>query len=151
MMPVSLDFDTIRSKIKTRKRHDKMEIWDILRQKWLILQPEEWVRQNVIHALIHEKGYSKNTMAVEKEFMIHNVKKRFDLVIYDKFVRPYLLVECKAFQVTLNQDVFDQLGLYNRTIQAPFLLASNGVLTYCFEQNHDSKALTFRQQLPDPQ
>ncbi|MBK6784537.1 MAG: type I restriction enzyme HsdR N-terminal domain-containing protein [Saprospiraceae bacterium] len=120
-----------------------------MRKKWISLQPEELVRQHIIHLFIFEYGFSKNLISVEKEFIINQKRKRFDIVIYDKTSKPYILIECKAFTVDITQEVFDQIGVYNLVIQAPFLLATNGILSYCFCQNHHSGKFTFLSSLPE--
>jgi hypothetical protein len=148
MEPLTLNFDSVRHLIKTRKRVEKTEIWDFMRKKWILLQPEELVRQHVVHLLVFEYGFSKNLIAVEKEFIINQKRKRFDVVIYDKNSKPYILIECKAFTVEITQDVFDQIAMYNLSIQAPFLLTTNGIKSYCFIQNHETEKLTFLNSLP---
>lgn len=150
MHPIDLDFKKVSANIKIRSTGSKKEIWDILRKKWLVLQPEEWIRQNIIHVLIDIYGYSKNSIALEKAFQINGRIKRFDVLVYDSRLQPYLLIECKSFDIPMQQNVFDQLSVYNIHVKAPFLVASNGAETYCFKQNHDSRHLTFLEDIPEP-
>ncbi len=118
MFPIHLPFDKVRDHLKIRNIGKQPEIWDIIRQKWVVLQPEEWVRQQLIHLFIIEYGFSKNLMAIEKGFLINQKSKRFDLVIFDKQTKPFILVECKAFQIPLNQQVFNQMCMYNDHIKS---------------------------------
>lgn len=150
MQAIELNFREVSSHIKIRNTGLKKEIWDLLRKKWLVLQPEEWVRQILIHILIYKYGYSKNCIALEKAFQINGRIKRFDILVYDGQLKPYILAECKSFDIPLQQNVFDQLSVYNTHVRAPFLIASNGVYTYCFKQNHESRHLSFLEDIPLP-
>jgi hypothetical protein len=148
MHPIHLPFDKVRSNIKIRNTGKTPEIWDVIRQKWVVLQPEEWVRQQLIHVFSDVYGFSKNLMAIEKGFLINQKPKRFDLVIFDKQANPFILVECKAFQIPLNQQVFNQMCIYNDHIKSPYLVASNGILTYCYKQNHENKDFMYLEDIP---
>jgi hypothetical protein len=150
MLPISLDFESVRDQLKVRKKSEKVEIWDIIRKKWIVLQPEEWVRQNLVHMLLCKYSVSKNRIAIEKSFTINNKSKRFDLVLFNKFSEPHILIECKAANIPISQDVFDQVGTYNLHIKAPYLIVSNGILTYCCKQNHAAKDFTFLDDIPIP-
>ncbi|MBK7524883.1 MAG: type I restriction enzyme HsdR N-terminal domain-containing protein [Saprospiraceae bacterium] len=93
--------------------------------------------------------FFKKSYFCRKRIYYQSKRKRFDIVIYDKTSKPYILIECKAFTVDITQEVFDQIGVYNLVIQAPFLLATNGILSYCFCQNHHSGKFTFLSSLPE--
>jgi type I site-specific restriction endonuclease len=108
-------------------------IFDVVRNKFVVLTPEEWVRQHVIHYLIHERNYPKTLLAVEKEIALNGLRKRCDVVAYNREGKPFLLVECKAHDVNLNQDVVMQILQYNQKLNVPFLWISNGVMNYCFD------------------
>ena len=103
------------------------------------LTPEEWVRQHFIHFLIESKGYPAQLIAVEKEIQVCGMKRRFDLVCYDRQANPYLIVECKAPSVVLSQAVFDQAFQYNLSIAARFIAITNGCLHFCGEISGDGK------------
>jgi hypothetical protein len=104
-------------------------IWDVIRKKNIVLTPEEWVRQHIIHALICE-GYPSSLIAVEKGIKIgYNQEKRFDLVVYSSTHTPFLAIECKAPEVKVTQKAFTQLFEYNTEIRAPYLMVSNGLNT----------------------
>lgn len=102
------------------------KVFDPIRKKWLIIQPEELVRQTLLLYLIHEKNISSARIAVEKAICVHRQVRRFDLVYYDKHGDPMLLVECKSPSIPLTQHVLEQAVWYNYEIKAPFLLLSNG-------------------------
>ena len=101
--------------------------------------PEEWVRQHFIHFLIESKGYPAQLIAVEKEIQVCGMKRRFDLVCYDRQANPYLIVECKAPSVVLSQAVFDQAFQYNLSIAARFIAITNGCLHFCGEISGNGK------------
>ncbi len=108
-------------------------IFDVVRNKFVALTPEEWVRQHIIHYLIYDKKYPKSLLAVEKEIVLNGLRKRCDVVAYNRTGKPFLLIECKAHDVNLNQDVVMQILQYNQKLNVPFLWISNGVTNYCFD------------------
>ena len=112
---------------------------DMIRKRYVVLTPEEWVRQHFIHFLIEGKGYPAQLIAVEKEIQVCGMKRRFDLVCYDRQANPYLIVECKAPSVALSQVVFDQAFQYNLSIAARFIAITNGCLHFCGEISGDGK------------
>lgn len=112
---------------KLRKNGEASEIWDIQRKKYVICTPEEWVRQHLIHYLIDHLTYPAGLIAIEKEIKVNRTKKRFDLVITGLNGSPWMLVECKAPQVELTQDVINQAGRYNSVLKAPYLAITNGM------------------------
>ena len=103
------------------------------------MTPEEWVRQHFIHFLIENKGYPAQLIAVEKEIQVCGMRRRFDLVCYDRQANPYLIVECKAPSVVLSQAVFDQAFQYNLSIAARFIAITNGCLHFCGEISGNGK------------
>ena len=117
-----------------KKENGKEFILDLLRKKWIALTPEEWVRQNFIQVLIHSYNYPTSLIAVEKEIMLGELKKRFDILVYDKDHKPWMMVECKAATVVLNEKVFDQLLRYNQALPVSFLIITNGNATYCWQK-----------------
>ena len=149
MIVLPLELENNPELFSLRQKEQRKEIFDPIRKKWVALQPEEWVRQNVIQTLMSKHHVPGNLISIEKGFLINQRQKRFDLVIYDRQVKPAILVECKAFHVPVNQKVFDQLSKYNVHIRAPFLMATNGVVTYCCRQNHENRDLVFINHLPE--
>jgi type I site-specific restriction endonuclease len=110
---------------KLKNVEGKEMIWDILRHKYIVLTPEERVRQTIVHYLITTKGYSKNLIAIERA-AVTNDNKRFDIVLFNQETKPILLVECKSPSVKIDLDTFLQSGKYNINIQAPYIWLSNG-------------------------
>jgi hypothetical protein len=109
-----------------KQRNTKKYIFDIIRKKWLLFTPEEWVRQNILHYLISEKKIPIQRIAVEKEITTFEKKKRFDIVVYDADFKPFIIVECKSQHVMLNTLVLDQILNYNSVLQSKFIIISNG-------------------------
>ncbi len=103
-------------------------IFDSIRKKWVVLTPEEWVRQNFIQYLIVEKKYPKNNIAVEKKVKTFETNSRFDLVVYDDEQKPLLIVECKSQKIQLDQAVVQQVLNYQSIIQSKYLMVTNGDL-----------------------
>ena len=124
---MKLNFPSYNFKIK--KIENTNYIFDVIRKIWLVLTPEEWVRQHVIWYLIQEKKYPSNLMAVEKRIKINNQNKRFDLVVFNLNAQPFLLAEFKAPNVKVGIDSFIQAGHYNQVIGAGYLLITNGINT----------------------
>lgn len=107
-------------------------IFDVIRKKYIILTPEEWVRQHVVHFLIYTKKFRQSYINVEKVFSINGRIKRYDIVVFDQDGSIYLLVECKQPNVSITQEVFDQIARYNLKLNAKFLLVTNGLQhIYC--------------------
>ncbi|MGB1248680.1 MAG: type I restriction enzyme HsdR N-terminal domain-containing protein [Chitinophagales bacterium] len=115
------------------KQGDKAYIFDEVRKKEIILTPEEWVRQNILHHLIYDLGYPKSRIAVEKEFLVNDKKKRFDILVFSKEMQPFLLVECKAKSIPINEQTAQQVIQYNLNYHADFLVLSNGEATFCYD------------------
>jgi hypothetical protein len=122
-------------KLKLRTNEEKVEVFDTIRTKWIRLTPEEVVRQNLIHYLIHEKNYPKGLIAVEKRFSINQRIKAFDLLIYHLSGNPAMLVECKACDVIIDEHTLFQLAGYNAHFGVPNLLITNQLEAYWFK--HD--------------
>ncbi|WP_350356603.1 type I restriction enzyme HsdR N-terminal domain-containing protein [Hymenobacter canadensis] len=107
-------------------------IWDILRRKQVVLTPEEWVRQHVVHYLISHRGYPKGLLSLERGLHYNQRRKRTDLVALDATGQPLLLVECKAPSVPITAAVAQQAATYNQTVGAPLLLLTNGLQHFCW-------------------
>jgi hypothetical protein len=120
--------------IRWRTSGQKKEAWDPCRKRWVVLTPEEWVRQHVLQFLIQEMAYPVEMIAVEKELTIINKRRRFDVLVYDFQHVPWLMIECKEQEVVLDQSVLDQILHYNIGIPVPFLVVTNGHHTMGFER-----------------
>ncbi|MFT4031694.1 MAG: type I restriction enzyme HsdR N-terminal domain-containing protein [Siphonobacter sp.] len=120
---------------QVRKEADGFWIQCLIRKKWLVLTPEEWVRQHVIYLLTHEYKYPKSLLRIEGGLNVYKTGKRSDLVMYDRVGKPFLLVECKAPHVKINQTVLEQILRYNHVLKAPFLVVSNGMDHFVFQMD----------------
>ena len=108
-------------------------IFDMIRKKEVVLTPEEWVRQHLIHHLIFDLGYPRSLVKVESGLQVNQLKKRSDVVVFDRAAKALLLAECKSWKVPVNQKAFDQIFIYNKEIKAPYLLITNGLNHFCCE------------------
>lgn len=106
---------------------DKHHILCAIRKKWLVLTPEEWVRQNFVQWLVMVMQYPQSLIAVEKEIRVNGLKKRFDILVYDRLHQPWMLVECKSHTVPLHESVFLQALRYNISHPVPFIVITNGI------------------------
>lgn len=144
---IDLNLHNFKDRLSTKKEKGIVYIQCAIRKKFLVFQPEELVRQLLIQYLI-QNGYPKEKIQVEKGFNVNGLYRRFDIIVYDKAINPYLLVECKSHTVELNQDTFDQIASYNFALKAPLLLVSNGVQTYCCKLDHESKKIDYLKFVP---
>ena len=135
--------------IPVKNKENKMLAFDSIRKKWLKLIPEEWVRLNCIEFLINEKKIPRSLISVEKEFKLNNLKKRFDIVVYNEKGEIYLLIECKAPNVKINQSVFNQISKYNLVLKSKFLMITNGIDHYFFAMNYKNQQIDFLKELPN--
>lgn len=111
---------------KIREEAGKEIIFDELRRLWVRLTPEEWVRQNFLQYLVLVKKYPSSLIAIEKEMQLGELKKRFDILVYDSTHKPWMMVECKAMEIPLDEKVLHQVLRYNISIPVPFLIITNG-------------------------
>ena len=119
---------------RTKTEGGREFIFDSIRKTWVVLTEEEWVRQNFIQYMIVEMKYPSSLIAVEKELMLGELKKRFDILVYDPSHKPWMLVECKGKDIPLTPDVLDQVLRYNITIPVPFMVITNGHYTVGWEK-----------------
>ncbi len=132
-----------------KEENKKTKIFDAIRKKFLVLTPEEWVRQNVVRFLVEEKGFPPNLIVIEMGLKLNGLQKRADIIVYSKLGKPVLLVECKAPHVKIDQKVFDQIGRYNITFKLPYLLVTNGMEHFCAQIDFNSKDFSFLQEIPE--
>ncbi|MEO8403733.1 MAG: type I restriction enzyme HsdR N-terminal domain-containing protein [Chitinophagaceae bacterium] len=132
---------------RLKKEGDKQLIFDPLRKKWLLLTPEEWVRQNFIQYLVQVKNYPPALIAMEKSIMLGELKKRFDILVYDTHHQPWMMIECKAPSVTMDEKVLHQLLRYHISVPTVFLIITNGALSYGWAK--ENGRLDVMQQLPE--
>lgn len=142
-----LNFPSFSFRFKNSE--NKLSIFDEIRKKFIILTPEEWVRQHVVWFLISEKKYSKNYINIEKSITINKRKKRYDIVVYKPDGSIFLLVECKAPDVVITQETFDQIARYNLVLKADYLMITNGLEHFFCQMDFIEKKYTFLQELPN--
>lgn len=140
-----LNFPDYEFKIKNID--NKTYIFDIVRKKFFILNPEEWVRQHVICYLL-EKEISKNHIGIEKKVIVNKMNKRFDIVVYNRDGSVKLLVECKAPSVKIDQAVFDQTLIYNKSLNSQFMMITNGLIHFFFKIDYKTKKYKFIKEFP---
>lgn len=119
---------------RIKNENGKEFIFDLLRKKWLVLTPEEWVRQNFIQYLVNSKKYPATLIAVEKEIQLGELKKRFDILIYDNNLQPRMMIECKAAEIKLGDDVLQQVLRYNLSVPVKYIVITNGNTTYAWQK-----------------
>jgi hypothetical protein len=143
----NLNFPSYSFRLKNSE--NKVSIFDDIRKKFIVLTPEEWVRQHVIQYLIQEKKYPKSYLSVEKLIKVNNINKRYDIVVYHPNGELFLLIECKAPEVRINQDTFDQIARYNLKLNAKYLMVTNGLNHYFCLIDFEKEAYVFLSELPD--
>ncbi len=148
---IPIDYLKYKSTLTTKKVEGKLHIFDPIRKKYLVSAPEEIVRQLVIQYLVDEKKYNINWMNVEKAFYVNDRLKRFDLLVYDRNMKPFLLVEMKAPKIKVNEDVLEQIAWYNLPIQAPYIMITNGIDTLCYRMNYDDQTFEKLLDIPLPE
>lgn len=137
------------SRFQLKKKGDKFYIFDLSRRKFVLLTPEEWVRQNCLHFLHNYKNFPISLLSVEKSFKLNNLILRYDIVAYSKNANPLLLVECKAPEVKITQQTFDQIAVYNLELKVPYLVVTNGIELFCCSVDFDRSRFLFLDEIPD--
>lgn len=132
-----------------KNSENKVSIFDEIRKKFIILTPEEWVRQHVVQFLIVEKKYPKSLINVEKVLKVNGLRKRYDIVVYNPDGTIYILVECKAPEVKISQATFDQIARYNMTMKAQYLTVTNGLSHYFCQMDFENEKYDFLRELPN--
>ena len=142
-----LNFPKFEYRFKSTE--NKVSIFDVIRKKFIILQPEEWVRQHCIHYLMNVKKFPLSLINVEKELIINGLKKRYDIVVYNSDGSIHLIVECKSYKIEINQNTFDQIARYNLTLDANYLMVTNGINHYYCQMNMEEERYAFLRDIPE--
>ena len=142
-----LNFPPFQYRLKSTE--NKVSIFDVIRKKFIILQPEEWVRQHCIHYLINSKAYPKSLINVEKELVINGLKKRYDIVVFNSDGSIHLIIECKAPNIKIDQCSFDQIARYNLSLNASFLMVTNGLNHYYCQMSYEENRYIFLKDIPN--
>jgi hypothetical protein len=127
----------------------KPSIFDDIRKKFIVLTPEEWVRQHCVSFLMLEKKYPKSLINVEKELLINGRKKRYDIVVYNSDGSINILIECKAPKIPITQKTFDQIAQYNLTLNANLLMVTNGLNHFYCQLDYDNERYHFLKDIPE--
>lgn len=136
-------------KFRIKSKENKYFIFDIIRKKYVSLTPEEWVRQHIVHFLIGEKNYPVSLIAIEKQIKVNNLCKRTDILVFNSKGFPNIIVECKAPNNKLNQTVFDQIARYNLTLDAEYLMLTNGLEHYYCAMDKKNECYVFLENIPN--
>ncbi len=142
-----LKFPTYSFRFKNSE--NKRLIFDEIRKKFMVFQPEEWVRQHCVQYLIHEKKYPKSLINVEKELKVNNLRKRYDIVVFNPDGSIHLIVECKAPKIKIDQSTFDQIARYNLALKASYLMVTNGINHYYCQMDFDDERYQFLKDIPE--
>jgi hypothetical protein len=144
---IKLNLPTYNFKFKSKE--NKTLIFDKLRKKYMVLTPEEWVRQHFVHFLIDKKNYPTSLIALEKQLTINNRKKRTDILVFNTEGTPEIIVECKAPSIKITQDTFDQIARYNLKLKANFLIVTNGLEHFYCKMDFENETYIFLKEIPD--
>ena len=143
----NLNFPSYNFRFKNSE--NKVSIFDDIRKKFIILTPEEWVRQNTIQFLLQEKNYPKSYLNIEKLIKINDITKRYDIVVFQPDGTIFLLIECKAPEIKITQQTFDQIARYNLTLKAQNLMVTNGLNHYFCQMDFEKEQYVFLEELPN--
>ncbi|WP_341220790.1 type I restriction enzyme HsdR N-terminal domain-containing protein [Polaribacter atrinae] len=136
---------------RLKSSENKTLIFDKLRKKYLVLTPEEWVRQHYVHFLINQKKYPVSLIALEKQLTINNRKKRTDILVFNKEGNHEIIVECKAPSIKITQATFDQIARYNLKLKANYLIVTNGLEHFYCKMDFENETYIFLKEIPDYQ
>lgn len=134
---------------RIKSNENKLFIFDFIRKKEVVLTPEEWVRQHFLMYLVTEKKYPASLIAVEKKLTINTLTKRTDIVVYNTDGKPAIIVECKAPNVNITQQVFDQIARYNLKLTAQYLIVTNGLHHFYCQIDAENETYLFLEDIPN--
>ena len=134
---------------RLKNSENKVAIFDEIRKKFIILTPEEWIRQHVIQFLLQDKNYPKSYINVEKLIKVNDLSKRYDIIVYQPNGEIYLLIECKSSDIKIDQTTFDQIARYNLTLKAKYLMVTNGLNHYFCQMDFEKEKYIFLKELPN--
>lgn len=133
---------------RTKGTREHPLIFDFLRRRYVALTPEEWVRQHFVHFLVSHKGYPPALLANEVALTVGDKRLRADSVLYDRLLRPRMIIEYKAPEVAITRQTFDQIGAYNLLLRADYLVVSNGLEHYCCRRDEGQNRYVFLDGIP---
>jgi len=132
-----------------KNSENKVSIFDEIRKKFILLTPEEWVRQHVVQFMLQDKKYPKSYINVEKLIKVNDLSKRYDGVVFQPNGEIFLLIECKAPEVPISQHTFDQIARYNLVLKAKYLMVTNGLNHYFCQMDFENEKYVFLKELPE--
>ena len=138
-----------RYSFRFKNSENKIAVFDVLRKKFVLLTPEEWVRQHVVQFLLTEKKMPQSLLNVEKQLRVNQMLKRYDLLVYNPDGSIHLVVECKAASVPITQETFDQIARYNLALNAKYLMVTNGLQHYYCQLDYEQEKYHFLHDLPE--
>ncbi len=134
--------------IKLKKSERGVEVFDIIRKKYILLTPEEWVRQHFVHFLITKLKYPKSLIRVESGHKYNALRKRSDIIVYDRTGKAFLLAECKSASEKLNESALYQVATYNHSVNAQYVALTNGIGFICGKPGQPDSAMEWLKELP---
>ena len=134
--------------LRTIQQDGMTKVFDLLRQRYVALTPEEWVRQHFVHFLMADKGYSQTLMGNEVQLSLNGMSRRCDTVVYDRQLKPRMIVEYKRPDISITQRVFDQICRYNMVMKVDWLIVSNGLTHYCCKMDYVQQTYAFVEEIP---
>ena len=135
--------------VKLKNHSQRTQIFDRIRKKFVLLTPEEWVRQHFINFLIEQKNFPESRIAIESSLRYNELVRRPDIVYYDAALKPQLIVECKAFDVKITQSTFDQIARYNCALRVSYLVVTNGLQHFCCKMDYEKQSFIYVKEVPD--
>ena len=147
--PIDLRLTRFSPQLNVKQEGNKRLVFGTIRKKWLVLQPEEFVRQLLLHFLIGDMRYNRNRITVERGVSVNTETRRTDILVFDADMRPFLLIECKAPKVKLSTGTFRQAANYNGPIKVPYLMICNGRGSYIAEIDYQAKDYRFLASVPE--
>lgn len=138
-----------QAELKLSRKEGQVYVWCIIRKKSLVLTPEEWVRQHLIHFLIQEKQIPIGLIAAEMAIEINQLSRRCDVVVFGKDGKPKLIVECKAPEINLTEKTFNQIAQYNAALNVDLLMVTNGLQHIVCQIDRENSQLNYLEELPE--
>ena len=133
---------------KLKKAGDRLWIFDAIRKKYIVLTPEEWVRQHFVNYLVSEKKYPRSLLRIEGGLVYNQLQKRTDIVIFNRQAEPWMVIECKAPSVRVSPSALAQASVYNSTLKAQYLSVTNGLVHLCAHIDWMERKTTLLEQMP---
>lgn len=133
---------------RIKKENNQTKIFDLIRKKFVVLTPEEWVRQNFIMFMLKENNFPQSLVAVEKELELNKLKKRTDIVFFNRDAKAMIIVECKAPGIEISQNTFEQIARYNIKLCVDYLIVTNGINHYCCKMDYQARTYKFIETIP---